>query len=372
MTNKNLKSIVRQIQKTAITSLNDSAAPAPVRTGPGNLGNAPITTTDGVGTRYPSSALPMSPVVKQLQEAILKFADVASATDVTSMQGNKEGKQEGEQSRQIPVSNDNKTPGYSSFEEGVGLNQSTKNDKNYLGSSDAFGNFLVQQYLNTDVAGQPNRQSASMNPTNLRGIIDTIKRVGSLNAKGEKSVDGLWQTRTNNALHVIADLVSVMLSFTNDMGLKVQGNIQNNLNYFKSLVPKSYNDMKSTQEVNERAEKLIPHINAMTKFFENINSQVFNNKDLRKYIDQKTPFAQYPKSIQVPDSMKAMAIPGVKFDWIQNPAQNWISLHELSSLDNFKRFMQRLQYPETPEMIKKILDLVSEKLNQSEIFKSRT
>src|ERR1700722_17420833 len=70
--------------------------------------------------------------VKKLQQAILSFAEVASASDVTSMQGNQSGKQEGASGE-------------------------------YLGGSDPFGDFVAQhirgagqggQYVNTDVSSQ--------------------------------------------------------------------------------------------------------------------------------------------------------------------------------------------------------------------------
>jgi hypothetical protein len=371
-----LKKLVQEINKYAqvpTRSKGSKTTVAPSKSEP--ISNVPHKTTNIPSVKPIGGGANPSEDVKKMQQAILNLADVASATDVTSMSGNQSGKLTGNQTRAIPVVDDkNIKPGDLTKDQAADLNAQTKDDKNYLGGSDAFGNFITQnylknspfigkQYLNTDVSGQENRQSASIKPTNLRGIIDTIKRVGSPNAKGEKSVDGLWQTRTNNALHVIRDLVSAMLSFTKDMNIKVPGYTEDDLKKFR--VPESYNDMKSSEEISSIAKGLTLHLNAMIKFFENLNAQIFNNKDFRKYIDQKEPFAKYTRNIQIPNNMKVFGIPGIQFSWIKDPKQNWISLNELSSLDNFKGFLRRTLNLTNPdqESINKVFDLVYKQIN---------
>lgn len=328
-----------------------------------------------------------SPTVKTMQEAMLQLANVASSTDVTSMDGNKDGVMEGRQSRQIPAVDalpnknypDNGKPagpdGQMGDQQQYEMSQKTKDDKNYLGGSDPFGKFLVQnyigkdtfigkQYLNTDVAGQTNRERASMNPTNLRGIIDTIKRVGSPNAKGERVVDGVWQTRTNNALHVIADLTEAILNMSKDMGVQLNSYNQEMLNAFKQQVPESWNQMKSTEDVNTRAAFLTKHLAAMTKMYEQFNSDVINNKSIRQFIDQKEAFVNFPTDNKIPPELRASGIPGVQFNWVESPAQNWISLNELSSLENFKSFLRRVRISDQDtDSIKKALDLVNQALS---------
>lgn len=349
-----------------------------------------------------------NPDVMKMQQAILDFADIASSTDVTSLEGNKEGRQTGAQTRAIPMVGTDAgggVPSYPKKEEGDKfenegflsaqqqgtLNEQTKNDKKHLGGSDAFGNFITsnyipkdsyigKQYLNVDVAGKDKRESASMPPSNLRGIIDTIKRVGSPNSKGEKVTDGIWQNRTNNSLHVIADLIQAMLNFTKDMNVQVPGYTEKDLQTFKANVPAAYTDVKSQEEFSKRAQTLIPELRKMTEYFRYLNGKVFNNQQLRKYIDQKQSFTKYD-NIQIPDEKRARGIPGIQFDWIQDPKSNWISLHELSSLDNFKKFLERVvQVPssggaavltQNKEVVKRYLDLVSQKLNEAAATSSR-
>lgn len=349
---------------------------------PGTTPSKPRTTPSGGQHGYSAS-----PTVRAMQEALLRLANVASSTDVTSMEGNKEGVMEGKQTRQIPAVDALPNKNYPDTGKPAGpdgqmgdqqqyeMSQKTKDDKNYLGGSDPFGKFLVQnyigkdsfigkQYLNVDVAGQSNRERASMNPTNLRGIIDTIKRVGSPNAKGERVVDGIWQTRTNNALHVVADLTEAVLNLSKDMGVQLNAYNQEMLGAFKQQVPESWNQMKSTEDVNTRAAFLTKHLDAMTKMFEQFNADVLNNKAIRQFIDQKEAFVNFPTDKKIPPELRASGIPGVQFNWVENKAQNWISLHELSSLDNFKSFLRRVRISDQdPDSIKKTLDLVNQALS---------
>lgn len=311
------------------------------------------------------------PAVKEMQKAILGLADAAAATDVTALQGNQQGQQYGEQSRLAP----NDMP------ESRDLSSPQDDKKEYLGGSDPFGNFIIQnyipkdsftgkQYLNVDVAGGKNREFHSSQPMNLRGIIDSMKRIGTPGSSGtEKSVDGIWQTRTNNALHIIVDLVSAMQNFITDMKIPVPGFTVEQLEAFKKLIPKSYTDLKGPEDIKQRAEALTPEIIAITKFFQNLKPTVFNNKELRQYIDQKTPFAKYEKRTEIPEDLRAvdqsdLAKQSLPINVSGTPTT--ISLTDLYSMDLFKKFVERVIGPtagDNPETVKTILDRVSKKLN---------
>ena len=379
MSDSKLKDLVIQIQKMAQSLGEPDFTP--------NTGGGPVS-QPGAPSKAPQKGnaggfgYSASPTVKAMQEAMLRLANVASSTDVTSMTGNKEGVMEGNQTRQVPTAPTNiegRNDGNLSPEEQQKLSDQTKEDKNYLGGSDPFGKFLVQnyigkdsfigkQYLNVDVAGQTNREQASMNPTNLRGIIDTIKRIGSPNAKGERVVDGVWQTRTNNALHVIADLTEAVMGLSRDMGITLKSYTPEMLAQFKQNVPESWNQMKSSADVNTRAAALTKHLDAMTKMYEQFNTDILNNKAIRQFIDQREAFTKFPKESQAPQGVNPVAgLPGVQFNWIQDPAQNWISIRELSNLDNFKRFLQRtrtLGHNPSNEDVKKMLDYVNNTISQ--------
>ena len=173
-----------------------------------------------------------------------------------------------------------------------------------------------------------------MAPQSLRGIIDSMKRVGTPGSSGtEKSIDGIWQTRTNNALHVIGDLVGAMLTFTNDMKKPIKGYSVQQLEQYKKLVPNSYTDLK-TENISTIAQELTKHIEEMTVFFKNLIPSIFENKELRKYIDQNSSFKKYPV---LPDDDKL---------FIRNITVNiggksiQISLNDLKNKENFKKLIE--------------------------------
>jgi hypothetical protein len=306
------------------------------------------------------------PAVKEMQKAILNIANILSSSDVTALQGNKEGLEKGPQSRAIT-------------NQQVGA--PTAGDKEYLGGNDPFGNFIVQKYLpkesvtgkqfiNTDVAGGANRMNAASLPKNLRGVIDSMKRIGTPGSAGtEKSVDGIWQDRTNNALYLIADLASAMMRLITDMGIAPVAGIPV-IGDFVNLIPKSYTDMKSPAEISQTAQKLLPYLNSIATFFTNLKPAVLDNKEIRKYVDQKEPFAKYVKTTFPPELGK-FGLPGVTFDFIKDPAQNYISLEELSTPDAFRNFLMRVGVDSTPETMKEVLLRLDRSLNTSHETKSQ-
>lgn len=313
--------------------------------------------------------------VKEMQQAILDFVGVAASTDVTSMTGNQQGQQYGQQTRALPSTSMEK------HEDEMKAIHDSKDDKEYLGGSDPFGNFLVQhyvkgdpvgqQYLNVDVSGNKARSDASIENLNIRGILDTIKRIGTPGA--EKAVDGIWQVRTNNALKNIFALTSGMLKFAQAMKLQVGGYTEDALKDFASKIPTSYTALKTPNDVAEAAKQITPHIKAITKFFESLKAAVFNKPELRKFIDQKEAFVSYKKKIEIPQEIKHAILPNVKFNWIKDPSQNYMLLSDLSSLEEFKRFLERTGVSTLnadTNSIKQVLELVSKQLNNTVYNKS--
>lgn len=257
--------------------------------------------------------------VKNLQNAILEFANTASSSDVTSMQGNQTGQQESASGE-------------------------------YLGGSDPFGNFLAEhiqgkddngkQYVNTDVSSK-DRSRMSIEDTGLRGIIDTIKRIG---APGhERGADGIWKMRTNNALHQIAKLMGTIRDLSKSMNVPIK-NIDVLVNTFIKSIPENYIDIKENNK-SALAISLTNQIQQLTKIFSEFKNTVLNNKHLRQYIDQKKPFVQYKQKTQngrdtlSEEEQKiftgAKPIPGLQL------AKQQVSLYDLDNMNNFSQLMQR-------------------------------
>ncbi len=322
----------------------------------------------------PGQASGGTPAVKEMQQAILNFAATAASTDVTSMKGNQHGQQTGNQSRLINTD----------LPESRDLSSPLDEHKEQLGGNDPFGDFIVQQYvatdpigkqyLNVDVAGKKERSDASINDSSLRGMIDTISRVGTkgVNA-GEKSVDGVWAHRTDNALAGILTLTNAMLNFARDLKVAVRYT-QQELDAFKAAVPKVYT---AITDKGAAAKEVTPHVNAATQFFQELKKAVLNNREVRQYIDQKKPFASYPKSskksteevlnaneLATFQTNQTEGIPQVGFAGVPEKS-NWISLKELSDMESFKGFMKRIgkgKEAENPAEVKKMLDAVSTQL----------
>ena len=340
------------------------------------------------------------PAVKEMQQAILDFAQVAASTDVTSMKGNQFGKQEGNQSRSVHTTTNNKRPNpdfdpsrpedetnESFIESGANVDLGGKEQ---LGGSDPFGDFIVQQYvandpagtqyLNTDVSGKKNRGDASIDNSNLRGLIDSISRVGTPGVNGgEKSVDGVWAYRTDHALKGISLLTKAMLDFARDLKVPVHYTDEN-FNSFVSQIPKQYTELKDPAAKSAKAKFLTSHINAISGFFKELKKSILNNREHREYIDQKKPFVQYkklskksPKEILGKEEFTTFTtkqlypIPQVNFVGV-NEKNNSISLSELADMDSFKKFMNRIgkgKEAENPAEVKKMLDLVQQQLDGS-------
>lgn len=353
----------RPAAQTAVNHpVGGPGGPMPVG-GPGGQVKKMPGSTAPAGSRPVSSPSSSVPAVKEMQAAILNLANIASSSDVTSMQGNQEGKQVGQQTRNLP---------YTDVGGAMLPGNPYDNDKEFLGGNDPFGNFIVQnyipkdsvagkQFLNVDVAGGKNRMDASIKPANLRGIIDSIKRVGTPGS--EKSVDGIWQSRTNNSLHLIADLVSAMINLTKDMRIPVEGFTEEQLKAFKAKIPAAYTEMKSPYDIAQRAKALTPDLNSIATFFTNLKPAVLENKEIRKFVDQKEPFAKYVNS-KFPGEMALFRLPGINLGLSTDPNKNQVSLNDLSSVEKFKEFVQRqgLAYNDN-EQLKKILDMISKKLN---------
>ncbi len=385
-----------------------ATAPAPKRTLPNRRGpTARVAPTSHQGGMVASSA----PAVKEMQQAILNFAATAASTDVTSMTGNKSGLKEGPQTTtapgqvsgkqlvQVPKTdaegNVMKDPSGQTImvdEYQNGQVVGNKSTQEHLGGSDPFGDFIVQQYvatdpvgsqyLNVDVSGKKDRAGASIDNSNLRGMIDTISRVGTPGVNGgEKSVDGVWAYRTDHALAGILSLTNAMLNFARDLKVAVTYS-QQKLDAFKAVVPKVYT---AVSDKGAAAKAITPFINEATQFFQELKKAVLTNGEIRQYIDQKKPFASYPKTNKksVKDLLSSteqstfstnqvLPLPNVAFVGVSEKS-NSISLRELSDMESFKGFMRRIgkgKEAENPVEVKKMLDTVMDQLNASNITPS--
>lgn len=245
--------------------------------------------------------------IGKMQRAILDFASVVQSTDTTSFESGKQ-RDRGQELAPVPIS-------------GIGGDNSkmTSSEQEKLFGTDAMGDFLMnhyikspgKQYANVDMTEEEGRDvvgRGAVDATNLRGLIETIKRIGTPKpssdekpkpgqkqpkfvGRGEHVEDGIWDDRTNNALHNIAALIGAVLSFSKDMGQTVKGYTLNDLNQFKGGLPANDNELNS-KEKEMFAAALTQHIKAMTQFYKNFKQQVMENKKYQNFITQNASFGK--------------------------------------------------------------------------------
>lgn len=282
--------------------------------------------------------------VKQMQEAILNFGKVLAAHPVMSM------KDDGQQVRQ------------------------RKEGEDYLGGSAPFGNFLTNEYVNNaEVVGkqfvnidlqEPLRSGTAHPNVNLKGVINTISRVGTPGT--EHKVDGVWQTRTNNALKQIYAVVASLIHFAKDMDINIAGVTEKDVEEFRNNIPVSYLNLKN-ENVAEKATFLTKYINMFTRLYQVFEKSVLENSEMKSLINQDKSFVDHsnlsktslvPEEQQFYDNHKDTIIPGVA---INNQS---VRLMDIVSDTAFKKFLQSAHVDiSKPEEVQKNLQMIKAHLS---------
>ncbi len=242
------------------------------------------------------------------------------------------------------------------------INLSKTMSQNYLtsidpqtherGGSDPFGNFLVSQYVNNENVvgkqfvnvdlGEPNRSATSMANKSLRGVISTLGRVGSPGS--EKGVDGIWQTRTNNALKQAAAVASSLLQLQKDMGIESKLYSQEDLAQLKNNIPESYAKLGDTAA--SRAKILTPNLNKLSKFYLEFEKNILNQPKYKQLITQEKAFTTHKKIEELDKEDQEFIntnirqnVPGVNING--KP----VALGDIATLESFKRFLSENNIP---------------------------
>ncbi len=236
--------------------------------------------------------------VKELQQAILDFANEASNTQTTTLEGYKQGDQ---------YKGDNFTK-------------------------------LIAEYIKDPQApisaDESTKPVSKPEPQNIRFLIDSIKKIGAV-GNNEKTPDGIWQGKTNAALHKIYDYTNAILNFSKDMNLYT--NVDNDLKAaeaYKNLIPKQYTDLKKPGELQQRAKELIPHVKVITEIVKKFNNNILRNEKWKPYILQSASFGSYNKSnISKPDAISINEfVPNIDLK---------ITFFDLLNKNNFDNFLNK-------------------------------
>lgn len=285
---------------------------------PDFLKETPSAKAPHINTDFGAGGNQGTDAVKKMQEAIVKFGATLAANPVMSMQ------QTGTQER----------PG------------ATMPD--FLGGTDPFGRFLVDQYVNNaKVVGkqfvnvqmhEPERSGSAISNVNLKGVINTISYIGT--PGHEHQADGIWQTRTNNALKQIFAVGKSLMQFAKDMKFNIKGFSENELNKLGELIPASYTDLKNA---SQKAEEITPIINQLTALYKTFESTVLEHPEVKTLINQDKPFMEHAQLSQTDlsqedktfyETNKDANIPGA------NVNGKPVRLMDIVSIVAFRKFLQ--------------------------------
>lgn len=298
---KNLKNMVAEIEKLA------KSIPPPAPTGAGR--SVPRPGGPEVGT-----GVSADPVVARMQEAILEFGRVLAAHPTMSM------------------------------EESGQLERPGAKEPDYLGGTKPFGNFLVNQYVNNaKVVGdqfvnidlpEPQRTGTAMRNVDLKGVINTISRVGRPGK--EHKPDGIWGTRTDNALKQIYAVGMSLMQFGRDMRMEV-GEFPNYLRTLKDQI------LNVEEDKSKRAGIITKVIEGLTSLYKSFETNVLEHPELKNLISQEKAFVDHSEHVPVElskeeqsllEANRSAVIPGVNING--QP----VRLADLESPPAFSKFLQ--------------------------------
>ena len=275
--------------------------------------------------------------IKQMQQAIIDFANIAADSDITSMTGGNTGNQYATQTvNDLP---------------------SGQNPNVAINGTDAFGKFLVNNYvnpsaatganyLNTDVSGQQNRADNSGDVNNLRNMINTMKHLGSPGKNGETTPDGIWKGRTDNALQDMAKMGLAIVGLAKDMNIKLTTFNEQSAKNLEQVA--SYSYTKTDDATKEQiAVKIIPVIKALGEAFKSFKQNILTNKKYLPLINQSAPIVSYDKANSIePTTEDDTKLINNEYARVIEPfkdaKQNWALLSELKDKASFDGLMKRL------------------------------
>lgn len=202
-----------------------------------------------------------------------------------------------------------------------------------------FNDFLAEQFMATaDIHGDEYTASPlatskdSKAPTDiiqLNNVIDGLRRTGS--EKSEHLADGVWDMRTNNAVKNVYAFAAALVEAYEGLG-GIAPNAQDvftrsDLESFKSAILKEEDPKKfkvSQDRLNKSAEKLIPIVKKLTKFYKIYVEKILDHPAYKQYINQDTELYNFKSGGENPYKAKPD-----EEKYIKNPSSFALPLLEL-------------------------------------------
>jgi hypothetical protein len=219
---------------------------------------------------------------------------------------------------------------------------------------DAFGVFLTKNYMrNTKVKGveyDPDPAVTDVNkkrpddPTRMSIVMDTMSRIGHPK-KGENVVDGAWGPRTNAAICDAHAFASGLLSFVDDVNrfatkkLHINSYDKSKLDEF-AVVIKPDNSLTPTLKI-QSAPFVTQNVKSIKEMYDEVKNQILQHPAYQQFIEGAVPFKSYKPKV-TPQQIDAVskAFPrGIELTFPDFKTK--INITDLVSLDALKTWMQR-------------------------------
>lgn len=349
MKNPKLKNIVAEIKKMALPPppppIGDSGTVAPPAANP--VGKPPIPSLTPANTTAPAAprAYYGAPAVKEMQKAMQNLADAVLSDSQSQTMAFKP------RDANQPHATQQKVVAKKGFNDFIA--------EQYLGTLDD-DKKGVEWTTDKSVTTHPAKSQTQTDIYELDVVMDTLRRIGT--GSKEFSDDGKWGFRTNNALKNIMSFAYALLELEGDFGLKNQDyNLANwkVLNTILSSYTVSDRGVNlSMEEQENKAEKIVKHLKAITKLYADFRRQVYSRPQFRPLLEGDRSFESYnnsgsDKDALSPDEDKLsqsanINVSGIliKAPSLPNGSTNTIPLNSLKSKEAFEDYLKSIGWTE--------------------------
>lgn len=238
---------------------------------------------------------------------------------------------------------------------------------------DAFGVFLTKNYMRPDQVPSKeydptvkdtgdSLQAGQDAPTRMSLVMDTMSRIGSPRRKGERFVDGVWGTRTENALYNAYGFVSGLWQFVDDVNrfatpkhqVKVQSYPKDNLANFKKIIDLS----ADAAERNKLARYATEHVNHVREMFDEVKKQILEHPAYSQYIQGQTAFKSYgPRVSQEQIAQITQAFPGGLIIDLGETGKHKVPVEALQSVEALQNWI-KTAVPSAGLTVSRVIELL--------------
>lgn len=254
-------------------------------------------------------------------------------------------------------------------------------------SKKSFNDFIAEQYIgNLDDSLKGVEWSTDHKNTNLQdkgktqtdiyeldAVMNTLNRIGG--EKTELIADGHWEFRTDNALRNILGFAYSLLQLQGDFGLSNTTYTSANWKNFKDLLSdytvKDNKVLLTPQQKNEKAAKIIPHLNSISRLYEQFRKQVTARPEFRPFIEGQRGFDKYKAKTSISPNEVAQAKSdevGITINYtnpLNNKKINIVPLAALVNKNEYLSWMKNVAGLDETSAVKLFNEVIKPKVEAS-------